>query len=99
MNINTSIKNNKKIIIFIKYLFIFIIIYIIIEISFFIKNKNNIRVVNKPIIIKVNHVYKNNSNLRFDHMRYNFQNIYKTRKIFKINYSYYPYIEINKSIS
>lgn len=32
-------------------------------------------------------------------MRYNFQNIYKNRKIFKINYSYYPYTEINKSIS
>ena len=32
-------------------------------------------------------------------MRYNIQKIYNTRKIFKINYSYYPYTEINKSIS
>ena len=92
-------KKNNIIIIFIKCLFMCIIIYKIIEISFFIKNKNNRRIVNKPIIIKVKHVYKNNSNLKVDHMRYNFQNIYKTRKIFKINYSYYPYTEINKSIS
>jgi hypothetical protein len=70
-----------------------------------VKKQNNIiilfikRIINNPIIIKINHVYKKKSNLRFEHMRYNFQNIYKTRKIFKINYSYYPYIEINKSIS
>jgi hypothetical protein len=31
--------------------------------------------------------------------RYNFQSSYKERKIFKINYSYLPYIHINKSLT
>ena len=36
-------------------------------------------------------------NLR--HFRYNFQKIYDKRKVFKINYSYFPYRKIKKSIS
>ena len=32
-------------------------------------------------------------------MRYSFQEIYNQRKIFKINYSYFPYTLVNKSIS
>lgn len=49
---------------------------------------------NEYIVKKYNISYYNTN-----HSRYNFQSVYKERKIFKINYSYFPYTHINKSLT
>ena len=49
----------------------------------------------EDIIVKpFNKIYYNSSNLR-----YHFHDLFKNRKIFKINYSYLPYTKINREIS
>ena len=103
-------KKSKKVKqkIFLKYL-LFSLIFIII--SFFlliiiIKKKNKIKnlVINEPILPDsdkeyiVKPYYKSPVNL--SHIRFNFKNnLLNNRKVFKINYSYYPYTKINKLIS
>ena len=67
------------------------------------KEKEN-SIINTPIlpeslkeyIVKEYYTSPNN----FDNIRYNFKNnIFNKRKIFKINYSYYPYTKLDKSKS
>ena len=41
----------------------------------------------------------NKTKFNINHPRFHFQEKYKNRKLFKINYSYYPYTFINKSLS
>ena len=48
---------------------------------------------------KLNKKAYNISKYNKNHIRYNFQNIFNKRKKFTINYSFLPYININKSIS
>ena len=68
------------------------------------KNKIHINpVINEPILpinneeylVKKYHI----SNYNLEHPRYNFQEKYTKRKIFKINYSYYPYLQISHNLS
>ena len=68
------------------------------------KNKIHINpVINEPILpinneeylVKKYHI----SNYNLEHPRYNFQEKYTKRKIFKINYSYYPYLKISQNLS
>ena len=68
------------------------------------KNKKNIpTIINEPIlpinndeyIVKNYHI----SNYNLSHPRYHFQEKYNKRKLFKINYSYYPYLEITQKLS
>ena len=65
------------------------IVYIFLLIQ---KNKNN------KYIKKLNIKPYKISNYNKSHIRYNFQNIFYSRKLFKINYSFLPYINIDKSI-
>ena len=50
---------------------------------------------NKELAVKKYHKTKFNLN----HPRFHFQDKYNIRKLFKINYSYYPYTIITKSLS
>ena len=72
------------------------------ERDFFLQN-NMKEIVNEPILpintkdfaIKKYHISKYN----LSHPRYHFQHEYNKRKVFKINYSYYPYLMLSKKIS
>ena len=105
-----EIKKNKifNLIINIKNLFLLIILFFLFVLHCLSKNKLSYEnmIVNEPIIPTnpgINDILKikNNSKYSFNysHIRYHFQNLYKNRKIFKINYSFFPYTKINKSIS
>ena len=66
------------------------------------KNNNIPIIINEPIIpindelnVKKYHISKFN----LSHPRYNFQEKYNKRKVYKINYSYYPYLNISKKKS
>ena len=50
---------------------------------------------NEEYIVKKYHI----SNYNLTHPRYSFQDKYSKRQLFKINYSFYPYLEISKSLS
>ena len=50
---------------------------------------------NKEFIVKKYHI----SNYSLRHPRYHFQEKYEKRKLFKINYSYYPYLNISPKLS
>jgi lipopolysaccharide biosynthesis glycosyltransferase len=50
---------------------------------------------NKEYIVKKFHI----SNYSLDHPRYHFQDKFTKRKLFKINYSYYPYLKISDNFS
>ena len=50
---------------------------------------------NEEYLIKKYHI----SNYSLEHPRYNFQEKYTKRKLFKINYSYHPYLKISQKIS
>ena len=72
--------------------------------DFFKRNEINVqKIIHEPIlptnneeyIVKKYHV----SNYNLDYPRYNFQNKYTQRKIFKINYSFYPYLNISRKKS
>ena len=39
------------------------------------------------------------SNYNLSHLRYSFQDNYKKRKLFLINYSYYPYLQVKETLS
>ena len=84
-------------------LLIFIIVYIFID--FFIlkklENQNITKIINEPIIPEQNQEYTFNkyNKQKLNHIRYNFQQIYENRKLFKINYSFFPYTKVNKLIS
>ena len=41
----------------------------------------------------------NHSHFNLEHHRYHFQEKYNKRKLFKINYSYYPYLKLFKNLS
>ena len=90
---------------------LFSIFLIILGICFFtvkiIRNnylsKKNIEI-NEPILPKSNKEYIVKkyiiSSSNFNNSRYYFKNyLFEQRKIFKINYSYYPYLQINKLLS
>ena len=69
-----------------------------------IKNKNKIAdSLFEPILPESTEDYivkkYHKSQINLNHSRYYFQNLYKERKLFKINYSYLPYTKIDKSIS
>ena len=96
------------------YLFLFLFILIIILLVFLCyimiirkkenEKENNIKIINEPILPESNKEYivkeYNKSPINFDNIRYNFKNnIFNNRKIFKINYSYYPYTKIDKTKS
>ena len=77
------------------YFFIFIII--------FSKENKPKTIITEPFLptnkidnaVKKYHISKYNLN----HPRYHFQDTYNNRKIFKINYSYYPYIKISAHLT
>jgi len=78
--------------------------FLLIMMIFILKKKNKIEILfNNPILpnkknennVKVYHISKYDLN----HIRYNFQEIYEKRKIFKIDYSFFLYKKINKKIS
>ena len=105
-NINYKRINNKKYIFNIfKYIFFPIIIFILIELYRFliIKKNEDENFYNSPILPVTNEEYivkkYNISHFDSSHIRYNFQELYNQRKIFKINYNYFPYKKINKSLS
>ena len=60
-------------------------------------------IVNEPFLPldTKEYIVKNYSRSKFnlDHPRYHFQEEYNTRKLFKINYSHYPYIKIKNNLS
>ena len=61
------------------------------------------KIINEPInpINQQEHPIWNYSKSQYNlsHPRYSFQENYKRRKIFKINYSYYPYLQIIEKLS
>ena len=63
----------------------------------------NINIINKPLlpIEKKDYLAKNFTKINYNssNIRYHYHDLYYNRKIFKINYSYLPYLKINKSIS
>lgn len=69
-------------------------IFIVIEIIIFL-NLHFLRFKKEKLSNKVYYT----SNYNKNHIRYKFQNIFNERQIFKINYSFLPYININKKIS
>lgn len=72
---------------------------------FFLTTQKNqiIKIIDKPILPKNDKDYIvkkfNTSNFNLDSHRYNFQEEYNKRKIFKINYSFYPYTKISNNCS
>ena len=84
-----------------KYLSKLIFIFFFLEICF----KQNIKSteINKPIFPsnKDEYIVKkyNFSSYNLTHPRYHFQDEYNKRKTFKINYSYYPYLQISQKLS
>ena len=60
-------------------------------------------IVNEPFppIEAKEYIVKNYSHSKFklEHPRYHFQEAFNSRKLFKINYSYYPYLKINNNLS
>ena len=60
-------------------------------------------IINEPILPENNEEYivkeYNKSNFNLNNPRFHFQDKYGKRKIFKINYSYYPYTKISKNIT
>ena len=79
-------------------IFLFIIFIIKIE-----KGKIIEIIINEPILppnneeLIINNFNKSQYNL--DHPRYHFQDEFKKRKLFKINYSYYPYLHLESNLS
>lgn len=59
--------------------------------------------INEPFLPNFNDEYSvknfNKSKYNLDHPRYYFQEKYNRRKIFKINYSFYPYTKISKYLT
>ena len=101
-----SIKNNQiKKFSFIKYLILFIfILFFIFEINVLKeKEDNENKIINEPFIPLDNKEYiiknYNKSKFNLNHPRYYFQSENDKKKIFKINYSYYPYLQINNNLS
>ena len=76
---------------------------IIVFLSIFKKNNIIRKVINEPILPYFKEEYStkhyNKSHYNLTHPRYHFQEKYDKRKKFKINYSYYPYTKITKSLS
>ena len=69
-----------------------------------IKKINKIpQVINEPFLPIYNQEYSvkkiNKSLFNLSHQRYHFQEKYNKRKLFKINYSYYPYTKISQDLS
>ena len=66
-------------------------------------NNINISIINKPILPLSNNEYivkpYNKTIYDSNNIRYHYEDLFNNRKIFIINYSYIPYIKINKSIS
>ena len=60
-------------------------------------------IVDKPFLPLNIEEYKvkkyNISNYNLEHPRYHFQDKYNKRKVFKINYSYYPYLQVSNILS
>jgi len=81
---------------------VIVILLSIVNIFLLIKNKNNKSIINLNVIQFKNKKLNNKpykiSNYNKSHIRYYFQNIFDSRKLFKINYSFLPYINIDKSI-
>ena len=68
------------------------------------KKKNKIQqIINEPILPTNNKEFVvkkyNTSKYKLDNPRYHFQEEYIKRKTFKINYSYYPYLQISPKLS
>ena len=63
----------------------------------------NNKIINEPILPENNYeqIVKEYDITKYnkDNIRYHFHDIYLNREIFKINYSYFPYKKINKSLS
>ena len=109
--LNKKNNNNKFIRFYFKISLLFIILILIIINFFFIlflkdgfgKNyykkflnlKPTLPESDKDYIVKEYHKSSFNST----HIRYNFQDLFNKRKLFMINYSHYPYININKLLS
>jgi len=69
-----------------------------------IKKENKItQVINEPFLPIYDQEYSvkkiNKSLFNLSHPRYHFQEKYNKRKLFKINYSYYPYTKISQDLS
>ena len=68
------------------------------------RNKNEfLKIINEPFLPDYNGEYAINnyhkSKYNLSHPRYHFQDKYRKRKIFKINYSHYPYLNVSKNLS
>ena len=105
MKINLKMLNNKKLNgKIIKFLLKYLILFFELLIFFRILNNNNsikkikeifrLKIKKNNLIRKYNISYFNKSEYK-----YNFQKIFDRRKIYKINYSYIPYMNIDKKIS
>ena len=83
------------------YKFIKLILILILLILIIIIYLDN-RIIKNPFLPEKNEDKKQKYyklQLNLNHIRYNFQELYKKRKIYTINYSYFPYKKINKLIS
>ena len=86
------------------YFLISILINLLIAFFFLIKKINKIpTVINEPFLPISDQEYSvkkfNKSLFNLSHPRYHFQDNYNKRKLFKINYSYYPYTKISQDLS
>ena len=86
------------------YFLISILINLFIAIFLLIKKINKIpTVINEPFLPISDQEYSvkkfNKSLFNLSHPRYHFQDNYNKRKLFKINYSYYPYTKISQDLS
>ena len=65
--------------------------------------KKILKIIDEPILPKNNEEYLikkyHISNYSLEHPRYHFQEKFNQRRTFKINYSYYPYLQITKKLS
>ena len=99
---NVKKKKLFKLSLFLFFIFLFFIFFFILT-NIKIKNLNENLEINEPILPQSNedHIIKKFSKSKFNssHIRYRFQDCFNKRKLFKINYSYFPYKKINKLIS
>jgi lipopolysaccharide biosynthesis glycosyltransferase len=96
-----KIKNNHINKFFILFIFIIFSIFEIVVLKE--KENNENKIINEPFIPLDNKEYiiknYNKSKFSLNHPRYYFQSEDDNKKIFKINYSYYPYLQINNNLS